>query len=150
MTGQGGHPLAAHRIALICHGRGTDLVTFKGFFDLLEVLEQANIVAEFVGALGQAGQDLQDAAVHFSRIGLAGNRKYIGKTHPCGYTAIQFACLVVLWVVKVSVVGILFPLFIALLVPVRLGLERIFKPEHLALLDAEEEPQEVEDRQAGL
>ena len=66
------------------------------------------------------------------------------------YTAIQFACLVVLWVVKVSVVGILFPLFIALLVPVRLGLERIFKPEHLALLDAEEEPQEVEDRQAGL
>ncbi len=66
------------------------------------------------------------------------------------FTAIQFACLLVLWVVKVSVVGILFPLFIALLVPVRLSLERFFKPEHLALLDAEEEPQEAEDRQTGL
>jgi mannitol/fructose-specific phosphotransferase system IIA component (Ntr-type) len=65
------------------------------------------------------------------------------------FTAIQLACLVVLWVVKASVVGILFPLFIALLVPVRLGLERLFKPEHLALLDSEEEVEDAEDRIAA-
>ena len=62
------------------------------------------------------------------------------------FTAIQLACLTVLWVVKASAVGILFPLFIALLVPVRLMLDKFFKPEHLALLDAEEEVEDVQDR----
>ena len=64
------------------------------------------------------------------------------------FTAIQLACLVVLWVVKASVVGILFPLFIGLLVPVRLLMERFFKAEHLALLDAEEEPDDAQEREA--
>ncbi|MBL4686560.1 MAG: hypothetical protein JKY37_18335 [Nannocystaceae bacterium] len=56
-----------------------------------------------------------------------------------GFTAVQAALLAILWVVKASAVGILFPLFIALLVPMRLLLNRWFKPEHLAFLDAEEE-----------
>jgi len=70
----------------------------------------------------------------------------VSKVHR--YTAIQTACLVVLWVVKTSIVGILFPLFIALLVPVRLLMGRVFQPEHLALLDAEEEPEQEEHREA--
>jgi HCO3- transporter integral membrane domain len=56
------------------------------------------------------------------------------------FTFIQTACLGVLWLVKTSVLGILFPLFIGLLVPVRRALEGHFKDEHLDLLDAEEEP----------
>lgn len=64
------------------------------------------------------------------------------------YTAIQSACLLVLWVVKTSAVGILFPLFIGLLVPVRMLLDRLFPPEYLALLDAEEEPDQEEHREA--
>lgn len=36
------------------------------------------------------------------------------------FTALQVACLGVLWIVKSSAIGILFPVFIALLVPVRL------------------------------
>ena len=63
------------------------------------------------------------------------------------YTAIQASCLAVLWVVKTSAVGILFPLFIALLVPVRIVMGRFFEPEHLALLDAEEEPEQEEFRE---
>ncbi|MFQ5731136.1 MAG: PTS sugar transporter subunit IIA [Planctomycetaceae bacterium] len=59
------------------------------------------------------------------------------------FTLVQLLCLAVLWIVKASPKwGILFPLFIALLVPVRLLLGRYFKPEHLAALDAEEEPDE--------
>mgnify|MGYP002630891905 CR=1 FL=1 len=58
------------------------------------------------------------------------------------YTAIQALSLVVLWMVKASAAGILFPLFIALLVPVRMAMKRLFLPEHLALLDAESEPEE--------
>lgn len=62
------------------------------------------------------------------------------------FTAIQLVCLIVLWVVKASRLGILFPVFIGLLVPVRMSLDKHFKEEHLALLDAEELPEEEEDR----
>jgi mannitol/fructose-specific phosphotransferase system IIA component (Ntr-type) len=58
------------------------------------------------------------------------------------FTLLQLVCLVVLWIVKVSTVGILFPLFIALLVPVRLAAGRFFLPQHLAALDAAEDPEE--------
>jgi hypothetical protein len=51
--------------------------------------------------------------------------------------------------VKSSGIGILFPIFIALLVPVRLLAGRIFEAEHLAALDAEEEPEEEETDWAG-
>jgi len=60
------------------------------------------------------------------------------------FTVIQAVCLAILWTVKTSSVGILFPLFIALLVPVRMLLERFFDATHLALLDSEEEPSEEE------
>jgi len=65
------------------------------------------------------------------------------------FTAIQTVCLAVLWVVKASAVGIVFPLFIALLVPVRIAMGKWFDPEHLALLDAEEQPSEEVDREGA-
>jgi len=54
------------------------------------------------------------------------------------FTAVQLLCLIALWLLKTSKVGILFPLLIAALVPIRLLLERFFSAEHLAVLDAEE------------
>ncbi len=60
------------------------------------------------------------------------------------FTALQVACLCVLWIVKSSALGILFPVFIALLVPVRLLAGRWFAAEHLDALDGDEEPSEVE------
>lgn len=58
------------------------------------------------------------------------------------YTAIQAICLGLLWIVKVSAAAILFPLFIAILVPIRFMLNKYFDHAHLALLDAEEQPEE--------
>lgn len=60
------------------------------------------------------------------------------------FTALQAVCLGILWLVKVSPLAILFPLFIALLVPVRFLASKFFSPEHLAVLDAAEEPEEEE------
>lgn len=60
------------------------------------------------------------------------------------YTLLQMACLVVLWTVKESAAGILFPLFIAVLVPVRMLAGRFFSEKDLAALDAAEEPEEEE------
>ncbi len=51
------------------------------------------------------------------------------------YTSVQGLCFVVLWIVKSSAIGILFPLFIALCVPVRLVMSRYFDDNDLKLLD---------------
>lgn len=61
------------------------------------------------------------------------------------FTLIQLICLVVLWVVKASDFGILFPMFIAMLVPCRFALGRFFSAQDLAALDAEEGPEEEEE-----
>ena len=51
------------------------------------------------------------------------------------FTLLQGGCLVILWVVKSSAIGIFFPFFIALCVPVRIFSSRYFHPEHLTHLD---------------
>jgi hypothetical protein len=61
------------------------------------------------------------------------------------FTVIQLVCLVVLWFVKTSAWGLLFPLFVAMLVPVRFLLGKLFEPQYLAALDAEENPEEEEE-----
>jgi mannitol/fructose-specific phosphotransferase system IIA component (Ntr-type) len=61
------------------------------------------------------------------------------------FTALQMACLAALWLVKESPIGIAFPVFIALLVTVRMLASRWFAPEHLDALDAEELPEEEID-----
>ncbi|GIW80120.1 MAG: hypothetical protein KatS3mg105_1927 [Gemmatales bacterium] len=60
------------------------------------------------------------------------------------YTLIQLVCFGALAIVEMTPLAILFPLFIALLVPVRIWISRFFDPKHLAALDAEEEPEEEE------
>jgi len=54
------------------------------------------------------------------------------------FSAIQLVCLITLWVVKESALGLLFPLFIALIVPVRFLLSRFFREPWLRALDADE------------
>lgn len=66
------------------------------------------------------------------------------------FTVVQLVCLGALWTVKASVLGILFPFFLALLVPVRLIMRRFFRAEHLALLDADEAPVDEEFREVGV
>lgn len=67
------------------------------------------------------------------------------------FTLIQGLCLGVLWMVKTGppLVAIFFPLFIALLVPVRFLLGRFFTASDLAHLDAEETPEEEETHWGG-
>ncbi len=58
------------------------------------------------------------------------------------YTALQAVCLAILWAIKASVLGILFPLFIGLLVPVRMIAGRFFSESDLRALDSSELPAE--------
>jgi hypothetical protein len=62
------------------------------------------------------------------------------------FTLIQVAGLVGLWSIKSAKPwGIFFPIVIAMLVPLRIYMSRIFKPERLAALDSEEEENEIND-----
>jgi hypothetical protein len=61
------------------------------------------------------------------------------------FTVIQLLCLVVLWTVKASAWGILFPVFIAILVPIRFALGYFINSKHIEILDAEENPEEEEE-----
>jgi hypothetical protein len=66
------------------------------------------------------------------------------------FTLVQLACLVGLWVVKSSVIGLGFPFFVAMLVPVRMLLGRFINAEHIALLDGDEIPADEEFREVGV
>ena len=91
----------------------------------------------------------------FERLGLwLTDRDRYPQTHyvrrvPMGvvhrYTALQLVCLAVLAAVSLSPfpgLRIVFPLLIAGLVPVRLLADRLLPPEHVAVLDVAEEPEE--------
>lgn len=61
------------------------------------------------------------------------------------FTLVQVVCLVVLCIINVApseTLRILFPVFIAMLVPIRFLLNRFFDTTHLAFLDADEGPEE--------
>jgi len=58
------------------------------------------------------------------------------------FTLIQFACFVILWVLKTSPLGILFPLMIAALVPIRHFATKFFNSEHVDALIEEDEKED--------
>ena len=62
------------------------------------------------------------------------------------FTFIQVVCLLVVGIVEIGPLGILFPIVVAMLVPIRMFIGRFFQPEHLEALDAEETPIEEADR----
>lgn len=59
------------------------------------------------------------------------------------FTVVQAAALVALWVLKTSPVGILFPVLIAGLVPLRVILGRFYTEDELHALDSEEESEQI-------
>ncbi|MEZ6185377.1 MAG: sodium bicarbonate transporter family protein [Planctomycetota bacterium] len=65
------------------------------------------------------------------------------------FTAVQAGALVALWILKTSKVGILFPVLIALLVPLRILLGRFYSDAELHALDAEEELEQIASDKIG-
>jgi solute carrier family 4 anion exchanger 2 len=62
------------------------------------------------------------------------------------FTVLQFVCLVILYALKsFKEVAVVFPFFIAALVPIRRSFERFFTPEELEALDGHGEGEDEED-----
>ena len=62
------------------------------------------------------------------------------------FTFIQLLCFIALWALKSSRLGLLFPLMIAALVPIRILDSRNFRPEDFELLNAEDPEEALEMR----
>ena len=60
------------------------------------------------------------------------------------FTILQTVCFVALWILKTSKIGILFPLMIAALVPIRMYASRFFKEDHMKALLTEDLKEEEE------
>ena len=96
----------------------------------------------YMGVVSMAGNQL------FERMGLlATDPALYPSTHYVrrvpfwtihAFTMIQVCCLAILTVVSFTSFAIVLPLLLVLLAPIRLALNRVFEPEHLAALDAEE------------
>ena len=71
MPRQRADALAAHGVALVGHGRGADLALGEGLVELLLVGHEAQVRRHFCGALGYAGEDVQEEGIYLPRIGLA-------------------------------------------------------------------------------
>jgi len=70
---QGGDALGPHRVALVRHRRRADLRFLERLFHLLEIRQQADVVAELVRRLRDRGQGVDHQRVDLPRIGLAGH-----------------------------------------------------------------------------
>ena len=76
---------AAHGIALIGHGGGTDLVFLERLFHFLEVLENPQIVGELRRRTGRRrSRRGQHRRVHFAGVGLSRNGNHPVKAHLLG------------------------------------------------------------------
>ena len=83
VAGQRCDTLGAHRVSLVCHCRGTDLVLLKRLLHFLQMLKEADIVAHLVSRSGDARNNVHHTRVNLAGVSLAGYRIAAVKAHLC-------------------------------------------------------------------
>ena len=82
--------LATHGVALVRHRGRADLILFKRLFDFLHVLQNTDIVGEFISALCDLREYAQNIIIHLTGIGLTGNTVHLVVSHFGDDTILQF------------------------------------------------------------
>ena len=90
---QAAHALGAHRVALVGHRRRADLVLVERLRELAHPLQEAQVGAHLVAALGDAGEGGEHLAVELAGVGLAGDRHRAGEPEPGGDPGVELADL---------------------------------------------------------
>ena len=96
VAAQRANALAAHGVALVGHGGGTDLVLLKRLLNLTVVLEKADVIGHAVKALGDGGEDIQNTAVHLAGVGLATDAAAAFKAERCAELAVELRDLLLI------------------------------------------------------
>ena len=89
MTSERANTLRPHRVALVRHGRGTDLVLLERFLDLLEVGEETDVGRDLVGSGTERGERAEDVDIDLARVGLAGDGVGVLKARELGDEAVE-------------------------------------------------------------
>ena len=95
-----------HGIALIGHGGRADLIRLEGFLQLPVMLQKADIVSHAIGALGDAAETAEDAAVRLPGIGLSAYREAGGKAELRRDAAVHLVDLCLIAVKQVHEAGL--------------------------------------------
>ena len=72
--GEGANPFAPHRVSLVGHRRGADLVLLERLFDFFAMRQNPQVGRRFVAAGRDAGQRIQHLGIDLSRVSLPGDR----------------------------------------------------------------------------
>ncbi len=106
IAGQGADALAAHRVALVGHGGGADLLLAEGLLDLAAVRQEPDVDRELGRRGRQPGQRVQHQAVPLARVGLAADGDGAGESHALGDHAVELAHLVMVAVEELQEAGL--------------------------------------------
>ena len=71
---EGSDTLGTHRVPLVRHRAGTDLVLLERLLDLLHVLEHTDVVRKLMRGLGDAGEHAEHTEIDLTAVGLPGYR----------------------------------------------------------------------------
>lgn len=105
-AGQGADAFAAHRVALVSHGAGTNLGLFERFFHFLVALHQAHVGRELVQGLSDGREHLVHAVVPLAGVGLAGDGEHALETSLLGHHAVELHNLFFVAVEQVHEAGL--------------------------------------------
>jgi len=86
---QAAHAFAAHRIALVRHGRRTRLFRLERLVDLLPMGQQPQIGPVFMGGLAEAGKRVENLRIDFTRVCLSGYGINSVKAHLAGDQGVE-------------------------------------------------------------
>ncbi len=90
-AGEAGHPLAAHGVALVGHGRAAHLLALERLLLHLQVGQEPQVHRELVRRGGDAGQGFGDLHVELARVGLAGDCEHLVKADLLRHPPVQLA-----------------------------------------------------------
>mmetsp|Transcript_28981 Transcript_28981/g.61717 ORF Transcript_28981/g.61717 Transcript_28981/m.61717 type:complete len:331 (-) Transcript_28981:270-1262(-) len=89
-------PLRPHGIALVRHGRTSNLILGERFLHLLQIREQSNVAAHFVRRLRNAAQQAQHVVIDLARVSLSANGNTLVEPHLTANLLIQRLDLIVI------------------------------------------------------
>jgi hypothetical protein len=71
VTGEGANTLGTHRVALVSHGGGSNLVLLERLLDLLEVGEKTDVGSDLVRGGTEGREGTEDVDVDLARVSLS-------------------------------------------------------------------------------
>lgn len=89
VPGEGADALATHRVALVGHSRGSNLVLLEWLLKLLEVGQETDVGGDLVSSSAERCEGAENVNVDLARVGLSGDRVGLGEARELGHESVK-------------------------------------------------------------